>query len=108
MSMFSDIVRDAKRICELCVNNSETIREYAERFFRGHSSFLGPGSEKKWYGTHDCKPDGSWNRTAEKMLQNFARSITDIRLCQRLGEDRIKKQRRKKDINTLQWQYTKH
>ena len=32
----------------------------------------GPGSEKKWYGTYDCKPDGSWDRTAEKMLLNFA------------------------------------
>ena len=41
---------------------------------RGHWSFLEPGSEKKWCGTYDCKPDGSWNRTAEKMLQNFAGS----------------------------------
>ena len=30
--------------------------------------------KKKWYGTYDCKPDGSWDRTAEKMLQNFAGS----------------------------------
>ena len=46
---------------ELCVNNSKTIKEYAERFARGHSSFPGPGSEKKWYGTCECKPDESWN-----------------------------------------------
>ena len=50
-SMFNDIVRDAKGNDELCVNNSKTITEYAERFRRGHWSFLGPGSEKKWYGT---------------------------------------------------------
>ena len=31
-------------------------------------SSQGPGSEKKWYGTYDCKSDGSWNRFAEKML----------------------------------------
>ena len=24
-----------------------------------------------WYGTYDHKPDGSWDRTAEKMLVNF-------------------------------------
>ena len=60
---------------------SETIREYAERFPRGHGSFLVPGSEKKWYGTYDCKPDGSWNRTAEKMLQNFAGSGHPIFRC---------------------------
>ena len=29
-------------------------------------SFLGPGSEKKRYGTHSDKPDGSWYRMAEK------------------------------------------
>ena len=44
------------------------------RFPLGHWSFLEPGSEKKWYGTYDCKLDGSWDRTAEKMLLNFAGS----------------------------------
>ena len=52
----------------------QLIVEYAERFPRGHCSFLGSGSEKKWYGTYECKPDGSWNQTAEKMLHNFAGS----------------------------------
>ena len=71
MSMFNDIVWDVEGKDELCVINSKTIKEYAERFPRGHWSFLGRASEKKWYGTYDCKPDGSWNRTAEKMLENF-------------------------------------
>ena len=44
-------------------------------------SFLEPGSEKKRNGTYDCKPDGSWNRTAEKMLQNFAGSGHPIFRC---------------------------
>ena len=51
--------------------NQRQLRAYAERFPRGHWLFLEPASEKKWYGTYDCKPHGSWNRTAEKMLQNF-------------------------------------
>ena len=74
MSMFNNIVWDAKGNIELCVHDSKTIKAYAERFARGHWSFPGPGSEKKWYGTYDCKPDGSWNRTAEKMLFNLAGS----------------------------------
>ena len=57
------------------------MKEYAERFPCGHWSFKGPESEKKWYGTHDGKPDGSWNRTAEKMLQNFAGSGHPIFRC---------------------------
>ena len=68
MSMFNDIVWDAKGNGEICDNNSKTIEQYARRFPRGHWSFLGLASEKKWYGTYDPKPDGSWDRTAEKML----------------------------------------
>ena len=74
MSMFNDIVCDAKGNDEICANNSETTEQYAQRFSRGHWSFLGPGSEKKRYGSDDGKPDGSWDRTAEKMLLNFAGS----------------------------------
>ena len=81
MSMFNDIVWDAKGNDELCVTNSKTIKDYAERFPRGHWSFLEPGSEKKWYGTYDGKPGGSWNRTAKKMLQNFAGSGHPILRC---------------------------
>ena len=46
MSMFNDIVWDAEGHDELCVNNSKKIKEYAERFPRGHWCFLGPKSEK--------------------------------------------------------------
>ena len=59
MSMFNDIVWDAKGNHELCVNNSKTLNENAEGFSRGHWSFLGPGSQEKWYGTYTDKPDGS-------------------------------------------------
>ena len=66
---------------ELCVNKSKTIEEYTERFPRGHWSLLVLGSAKKWYGTYDGKPDGSWNRTAEKMLQKFKDSGHPIFRC---------------------------
>ena len=81
MSMFNDIAWDVKGNDELCGNNSKKIEEYAERFPRGHWSFLRPGSEKKWNRTYDCKPDGSWNRTAERMLKNFAGSGHPIFCC---------------------------
>ena len=53
MSMFNDIVWDARGNGESCVNNSKTIKEYAERFPRCHWSFPGLGSQKMWYGTYD-------------------------------------------------------
>ena len=72
MSMFNDIVWDAKGNDEICENNSKTIKQFARRIPRGHWSFPGPGFEKERYGTYDYKPDGSWDRTAEKMLLTFA------------------------------------
>ena len=59
---------------ENCIANALRIAEYARRFARRHWSFLGPGSEKKWYGTHAHKLDGDWDRTAEDVMLNFAES----------------------------------
>ena len=61
-----------------------------EDFLPCHWSFLGPGSEKKWYGTYDCKPDGSWNRIAEKMLLKFTGSGHPILRGTERGELRSK------------------
>ena len=109
MSMFNDIVWDATGSDELCVNNSNTIQEYAERFPRSHWSFLGPGSEKKWNGTYDGKPDGSWNRTAAKMLLSFAGSGHPIfRGTSALERRELRRKGGGEDINTLQWQNVKH
>ena len=52
--------------------SSCTVANYARRFLLGRGSFLGPESEKKWYGTYSDKPDGDCDRTAEQMLLNFA------------------------------------
>ena len=79
--MLNDIAWDTKGNDEICENNSKTIKQYAGRFPRGHWSFLWLGSEKKWCGTYNHKPDGSWNRTAEKMLQNFKDSGHPIFRC---------------------------
>ena len=55
-----------------CLANALRVTEYARRFTQGHWSFLGPGFEKKWCGTHVNKPDGEWDKTAENMMLNFA------------------------------------
>ena len=74
MSMYNDIDWGKRRNRESCVANANRITEYARRFTRGHWSFRGPGSEKKWCGTHVSKPDGEWDKTAEDMMLNFAES----------------------------------
>ena len=51
MSMYNDTVRRSKDFEEMCIANSLTVAEYAKLFSPGHWSFLGPGSENKWYGS---------------------------------------------------------
>ena len=59
---------------EACVANSLMVAEYARKFAQGRQSFLWPGSEKKWYGTHEDKPNGEWNDVADTMMINFSES----------------------------------
>ena len=59
---------------ENCSANSFSIADPAQKFALGHWSFLGPGSEKKWYGTHAHKPNGEWDEVAEIMMINFSES----------------------------------
>ena len=104
MSMFNDIVWDAKRKQRTMWIQFTGSCGYARKFFFGHRSFLRPGSEEKLYGTYTDKPDGSWDQMAEEMMANFYRSGHPIFSCfQCIWENRITKQRRGKEVNTLQW-----
>ena len=51
------------RICEVT----------CEKIWFGQWSFIGPGSEKKWYSSENS-PQGAWDNIAEKMLLEFAES----------------------------------
>ena len=54
--------------------NSLYVAAYANMFPQGCWSFLGPGCEKKWCGTHVSEPNGEWNKAAEVMMLTFAES----------------------------------
>ena len=74
MSMFNDISwgsPDNEQECELSAN---LVSIYATRFAPGRWSFLGPGSEKKWYSTYNERPRGEWDRVAELMMIKFGES----------------------------------
>ena len=72
MSMYNDVGWGKRGNRENCIANAHRVFECARRFTRGYWSFLGPGLEKKWFGTHASKPDGQWDRTADDMMLNFA------------------------------------
>ena len=73
MSMFNDISWRSKDN-EKCESSAQLVSLYAKRFTPGRWSFLGLGSEKKWYSTLECKPQGEWDRVAELMMIKFGES----------------------------------
>ena len=74
MSMFNDISWGSKENERECELSAQLVSMYANRFSPGKWSFLGPGSEKKWHSTHAYKPQGEWDRMAEKMMVTLAES----------------------------------
>ena len=74
MSMFNDISCDSKGNEEECLANAKVVSIHAKKFGIGQWSFIGPGSEKKWYSMEENSPQGIWDHIAEKMLLEFAES----------------------------------
>ena len=71
--MFNDISCDRKDNKDECLRNAGVVKVLARRFGVGQWSFIGPGSEKKWYSSENS-PQGAWDDIAEQMLLEFAES----------------------------------
>ena len=74
MSMFNDISCGTKDNERECLANAKVNSIFAKKFGIGQWSFIGPGSEKKWYSMDENSPQGIWDHIAEKMLLEFAES----------------------------------
>ena len=74
MSMFNDISCGTKDNEEECLANAEVVSIFAKKFGIGQWSFIGPGSEKKWYSSEESSPQGIWDHIADEMLLEFAES----------------------------------
>ena len=73
MSMFNDIFCDRYHNKGECSRNANIVNTFAGRFGIGQWSFIGPGSEKKWYPSENS-PQGAWDHIAEDMMLQFAES----------------------------------
>ena len=73
MSMFNDIFCDRYDNKDECLRNANIVKTFAGRFGIGQWSFIGPGSEKKWYPSENS-PQGASDHIAEEMLLQFAES----------------------------------
>ena len=74
MSMFNDISWGSEDNKIECESNAQLVSLFARRFGAGQWSFLGPGSEKKWYSISEDSPQGEWDKMAEKMMVTLAES----------------------------------
>ena len=74
MSMFNDISCDRKGNKEECLANARVVKVLAKKFGIGQWTFIGPGSEKKWYSGEENSPQGAWDHIADEMLLEFAES----------------------------------
>ena len=69
----------------------------AKRFQAGRWSFLGPGSEKKWYSTYNERQRGEWDRVAELMMIKFGESGHPVfRATSPLSRQTLKSKRKRK------------
>ena len=62
-----------KRQRKECLANDKLVLLFAKRFGKGQWSFIGPGSEKKWYCISEDSPQGVWDNIAERMWVEFRR-----------------------------------
>ena len=77
--------------------NAQLVSQNAKRFGMGHWSFLGLGSEKKWYSTSADSPQGEWDKMVEKMMLEFAESGHPVfRATSPLSRGYVKRKRRGK------------
>ena len=102
MSMFNDISCDRKGNKDECLANAGVVMKVlARRFGVGQWSFIGPGSEKKWYSAENS-PQGAWDHIADEMLLEFAESGHPTFPCNdSIVQGYSQEQRTWKTVNTL-------
>ena len=80
-----------KRQQKECESSAQFVSLHAKRFGAGQWSFIGCGSEKKWYSISEDSPQGEWDKMAEKMMLEFAESGLPIfRASSPLSRGRLK------------------
>ena len=73
MSMFNDISCNRKDNKEECLANARVVKVFVKKFGIGQWSFIGPGSEKKWYSAKNS-PQRVLDNIAEEMVLEFSES----------------------------------
>ena len=99
-SMFNDISWGSRDNNVECESNANLVSLCARRFGAGQWSFLGPGSENKWYSISEDSPQSEWDKIAEKMMLEFGESKHPVfRATSPLSRGQLEKERRWKIVD---------
>ena len=82
-----------------CESNANLVSLYARRFGARQWSFLGPGSEKKWYSISEDSPQGEWDKMAELMIFKNRRKRTSSLPCHKTIVQRSAQKQRRLSIH---------
>ena len=66
MSMFNDISCGSRDNEQECLANARLVSLYGRRFGIGQWSFIGLGSEKKWFSVSEDSPQRIWDKYCGK------------------------------------------
>ena len=72
--MFNDISCGSRDNDKECMSTANLVSLFAKRFGKRQWSFVGSGSEKKWFSISEHSPQGEWDNMAERMMLEFAES----------------------------------
>ena len=101
MSMFKDISCDKKDNEEECLANARVVKVLARKFGIGQWSFIGPGSEKKWYSAENS-PQGALGSYCGRNVVGIRRKRTSYLPCNNsIVQGSAQKQKTWKTVNTL-------
>ena len=102
MSMFNDISWGSKENEQECELSAQLVSIDAKRFSPGRWSFFGPGSEKKWYSTHEKQTTKRMGQSRRADDVNIRRKQTpSLPIHESIVPRNAQKQRWWKIINTL-------
>ena len=74
LSMFNDISCHRKGKKEECLENARVVKSSCKEICIEQCSFIGPGSERKWYSGEENSSQGAWDQNADEMLLEFEES----------------------------------
>ena len=76
------------------------------KFSQEHWTYLGPGSEEKWYGNTSYAQKGEGNSTANNMVQRYQETGHHVfKSISALSRRILKQKRGKSTIHSLQWRF---